>query len=75
MFQELGNQEGLLAVLESLAVTALAQEQTGRAARLMGAVEGLRAALGLPGPYWWRRPRERMAEAVRPALRGGGGAS
>jgi hypothetical protein len=34
----------------------------------MGAVEGLRAALGLPGPYGWRRPRERMAEAVRPAL-------
>jgi hypothetical protein len=28
-------------------------------------VEALREALALRGPDWWRRPRERIAEAVR----------
>jgi hypothetical protein len=53
--------------LESLAVAALAQGQQGRAARLMGAVEALRGALGLSGPDWWQRPRERIGDAVRAA--------
>ena len=38
-----------------------------RAARLIGAAEALRAALGVDGPAWWRRQRARMAEAVRAA--------
>jgi predicted ATPase/class 3 adenylate cyclase len=38
-----------------------------RAARLLGAVEAQWEALGLPPPPWWRRPRERLGEAVRAA--------
>jgi hypothetical protein len=46
LFHELGNQEGLLAALESIAVAALAQRRSEHAARLMGAVE----AQELPRP-------------------------
>jgi tetratricopeptide (TPR) repeat protein len=65
LFQELGNTQGILAALESLAVAALAEGQKERAARLLGAVEALHEALELPGPDRWRRPRERMRDAVR----------
>jgi tetratricopeptide (TPR) repeat protein len=86
LFQELGNREGLLAALESLAVAALPQGPATRrvparsvgyprsgwmggayAARLLGCVEALREALGVPGTGGWRRPRERIGESVRAA--------
>ena len=47
-----------MAALESLAVAALAQGRQACAGRLMGAVGALREALELPGPDWWRCPRE-----------------
>jgi tetratricopeptide (TPR) repeat protein len=58
---------GILAAVESLAVAALAWREGERAARLMGAAEALRQALRLPAPSHWRRPRERIEEAVRAA--------
>jgi hypothetical protein len=67
LFQEVENKAGLLAALESLALAALAQGKKEHAARLLGGVEALREALGLPAPHWWRRPRARMGEAVRAA--------
>ena len=67
MFQEREDKAGLFAALESLAVAALAQGKKEHAARLVGGVEALREALGLPAPDWWRRPSERIAEAVRAA--------
>ena len=70
LLRELGNKEGLLAALESLAVAALAQGRNERAARLLGAVESLREALKLAVPHWWRGPRERMGDAVRAASLG-----
>ena len=61
LFQEGEDKASLLAALESLAVAALAQRVRGeadgeRAARLLGAVEARRKALGPPPPPWWRRP-------------------
>jgi predicted ATPase/class 3 adenylate cyclase len=67
LFQEREDREGVLAALEGLAVAALAQGRKPHAARLLGAAEALREALKLSGPDWWRRPRERIAEAVRAA--------
>jgi hypothetical protein len=67
LFRELGYQGGLLAALESLGVAALAQRRKEVAARLLGAAAALREAPGLRGPLWWRRPRERIEEAVRAA--------
>jgi predicted ATPase/uncharacterized protein HemY len=80
LFRELGGPSGILAALESLAAALIAPGAGGplgssspsasgneRAARLMGAAEGLREALGLPAPEWWLRPRERIGEAVRAA--------
>src|SRR5262249_24443761 len=63
LFQELGNAPDLRVVLESLAAVALAEGQKERAARLMGSAEALR----LGWWPWWRRPRERIEEAVRAA--------
>jgi dsDNA-binding SOS-regulon protein len=71
LFQARDDKEGLLAALESLAVAALAQERKEHAARLLGAVEALREALKLSGPDWWRRPRERMADAAAVGPRAG----
>jgi hypothetical protein len=65
LFQELGHPAGMLAAVESIGGAALTQRQNERAARLLAAVEALREALSLPGPDWWRRPRERIGEAMR----------
>ena len=54
-------------LMTSPAVTIGPDDTVEHAARLMGAVEALREAPGLSGPDWWRRPRERMGEAVRAA--------
>jgi tetratricopeptide (TPR) repeat protein len=67
LLQALEDKEGVLAALESLGVAALAEGHKERAARLTGAVEAWREALRLPGPTWWRRPRERIGEAARVA--------
>jgi hypothetical protein len=67
LFQELGNKEGLLIVLESLGAAALAEGRKEHAARLLGAVAALREALGLPAAPWWRGKRERISAAVRGA--------
>jgi hypothetical protein len=67
LFQALGDKDGLLAGLESLAAAALVQKREERTARLMGAVEALRDALKLCGPDSWRRPKARMRDAVRAA--------
>ncbi len=51
-------------------MAALAQGQKERAARLLGAAEALREALGLGiqgAARYWRRLSERMGEAVRAA--------
>jgi predicted ATPase/DNA-binding SARP family transcriptional activator len=62
---EAEERDGILAALESLAAVALAQGRKERAARLSGAVEALREAWRLPGPHWWRRPRERIGAVMR----------
>jgi tetratricopeptide (TPR) repeat protein len=67
LFRARNARDGVLAALENLGMVALAQGQKARAARLLGAAEALREALGLHGPDWWRRPRERVGEAVRGA--------
>jgi tetratricopeptide (TPR) repeat protein len=70
LFQEREGKEDVLAALESLAVAAFAQGRKAGAARLFGAVEAQREARELSGPGWWRRPRERVGEAVRAAALG-----
>jgi predicted ATPase/class 3 adenylate cyclase len=82
LFQAEENVDGMLAALESLAVAALAQGPGGgdprsggagprgaaggeQAARLLGAVEARREAVGCDPR--WRRPKERIDEAVRAA--------
>lgn len=49
LFQALEHPDGILAALEILAAAVLAQGQKERAARLLGAVEALRPALGRAG--------------------------
>lgn len=68
--RKLEDMHGILASLESLAAAALAQGRKERAARLLGAVEPRREVLVQHGEDWWRRPRERMGEAVRSASPG-----
>src|SRR5262249_54420893 len=67
LFQARERRDGILDALESLAVAALARGQKEHAARLQGAVQAQREALGLLGWDRWSRPRERMREAVRGA--------
>src|SRR5262249_23321490 len=67
LFQEAGNKEGQLIVLESLGVAALAEGRNEHAAQLLGAAAALREALELPAAPWWRHPRERIREAARAA--------
>jgi tetratricopeptide (TPR) repeat protein len=73
LFQGQEDMGGILASLEALAVAAMAQGLDARpaggerAARLLGAGEALREALGLPATGWWRHPSERIREAVRAA--------
>jgi hypothetical protein len=65
VFHELGDKGGLLIVLESLGVAALAAGRNAHAAVLLGAAESLREALELPATPWWRIPRERISAAIR----------
>jgi hypothetical protein len=66
LFREGNDRQGALAALESLGLAALAQGRKDHAARLMGAVEAQREACRSL-PWWWRRPEERIGEAVRAA--------
>jgi tetratricopeptide (TPR) repeat protein len=68
LFRKIEDKDGLLAALESLVVAALAQGRKEYAARLMGAAEARRQPVALLGADWWRRPRERIGEAVHAAL-------
>jgi predicted ATPase len=67
LFQEMEGTFGLLAVLDSLAVAALAQGRPEEAARLMGAAVAQREALGVYGRDHWLPFRERIEAAVRAA--------
>jgi hypothetical protein len=51
-----------------MGVAALAQGRKEYAARLAGAVASLREAPLIGTEWWWRRPSERMGEALRAAL-------
>jgi predicted ATPase/class 3 adenylate cyclase len=66
IFRELGAKGGIAQDLEELAAVAAAQAQPERAARLLGAAEGLRDAIGGPPPD--RAKHERSVAAVRAAL-------
>jgi hypothetical protein len=54
--------------LEGLAAVAVAQAQSQRAARLFGAAEGLREAIGAPVPPADRAEHDHSVAAVRSAL-------
>jgi predicted ATPase len=56
----------VIAVLENLAVAALAQGRKECAVRLAGAAAAAREATG-PGQTWWLRPQERITAAVQAA--------
>jgi tetratricopeptide (TPR) repeat protein len=69
IFRELGGRSrGIFQNLEELAAVAVAQGQPERAARLFGAAEGLREALGAPLPPVDRAEHDRSVAAVRTAL-------
>jgi hypothetical protein len=68
IFRALGGQSGITHNLEGLAAVALAQAQPERAARLLGAAEGLREAVGSPRPLADRAEHDRFVAAVRTAL-------
>jgi len=64
--KQLGDRQGLAETLEALATARL--EQPRLAARLLGAAEALRAALGAPVPAIERADLERDLAALRAAL-------
>ncbi len=66
--RELSHRHGVVENLEGLAAVAIAQAQPARAARLFGAAEGLREAMGAPLPPADRAEHERSVAAVRAAL-------
>jgi predicted ATPase/DNA-binding SARP family transcriptional activator len=68
VWQELGNKQGIAKDLEGLAAVAVAQAHSERAARLLGAAEGLREAMGAPLPPADRGEHDRCVAAVRTAL-------
>jgi predicted ATPase/DNA-binding SARP family transcriptional activator len=68
IFRELGSKWGIASILEGLAALAVAQAQSERAARLFGAEEGLREAMGAPLPPADRAEHDRSVAAVRTAL-------
>jgi len=65
---ELGDKQGIAESLEALAGLAAAQEQYERAARLFGAVEALREAIGALLPPADRPDYDRSVEATRAGL-------
>jgi tetratricopeptide (TPR) repeat protein len=66
--RERGEKRGTAQNLEGLAAVAVAQSQPKRAARLFGAAEGLRQAMGTPLPPAERAEHDRSVAAVRTAL-------
>jgi tetratricopeptide (TPR) repeat protein len=69
LFQELGNRwYGIHACLGELAVVALAQGQAERAARLLGASEGLFGTIALPREGADRAAYEHQVASIRAAL-------
>ncbi|MDP9375700.1 MAG: tetratricopeptide repeat protein, partial [Chloroflexota bacterium] len=67
---EVGYKEGVAYALENLAGVAVAQREPERAARLFGAAEALREAIGTPLPPSERAGYERDVAAVRRLLGG-----
>src|SRR5207245_1515940 len=65
--RELGHKPNIAQNLEGLAALAVTQEQSERAARLFGAAEGLREAMGAPLPPADRAEHDRSLAAVRTA--------
>jgi hypothetical protein len=63
-----GDKWGIAQNLERLAAVAVAQAQSERAARLFGAAEGLREAMGAPLPPADRAEHDRSVAAIRTAL-------
>jgi hypothetical protein len=68
IFRELGDKEGIAQNLEGLAALAVARAQLVRAARLFGAAEGLREAMGAPLRSADRAEHDRSVAAARAAL-------
>src|SRR5205807_9482260 len=68
LFRELGHKLEIARDVEGLAAVAVAQAQCERAARLFGAAEGLREAMGAPLPPADRAEHDRSVAAVRAAL-------
>jgi non-specific serine/threonine protein kinase len=68
MRRDLGDKQGLAEGLEGMAYAAAGQGQAARAARLFGAVEALREALGAPIFPCDRADHERHAAMARRAL-------
>src|SRR5205823_2678594 len=75
-FREIGDKPGTVGVLEGLAAVAVAEAQSERAARLFGAAERIREAMGAPLPPADRAEHDHSVAAVRAALgeAGAGGA-
>src|SRR5262249_24552660 len=68
IFRELGNKHGIAASLEGLAEVVVAGGQPERAARLFGAAEGLREAIGAPLLPAERAEHDRSIAAACTAL-------
>src|SRR5207249_6580001 len=66
--EEVGNKMGTAVCLKGLAGVAGAQGHADQAARLMGAVEAVREALGTPLPPEDRVDQERIQGPLRTAL-------
>jgi tetratricopeptide (TPR) repeat protein len=68
ILQEIGERNGVAASLELFGQLARLQGQAGRAARLFGAAEGLREAMGVLLPPAERAEHDRSVAAARTAL-------
>ncbi len=68
LYRDLGDRSGIAATIDTLAAIASAQGDAGRAARLWGAAERLREAIGTPRPPGERARHDRNVAAARAAL-------
>jgi hypothetical protein len=68
LWRELGDQLGAAECLEGLAAIAAGTGEPARVARLLGAVEALREAMGTPQPPVERLDHEATVAATRAAL-------
>ncbi|HVL25129.1 MAG TPA: tetratricopeptide repeat protein [Thermomicrobiales bacterium] len=68
IFAELGDPDGVAFALETLSAVALAQGEPQRAARWIGAVDGLRDAVGSAVPPESRQRRERFLNRLHASL-------